>query len=89
MSMGPVVILYGRDGCHLCDEARASLLALHAEQPSSFRLREIDIESDDRLHAAYLERIPVIEMDGRVISELGLDRTALVQALAGASAAGG
>jgi hypothetical protein len=81
----PVVVLYGRDGCHLCEQARAELVALRAELPR-FRLREVDIEADARLHAAYLERIPVVEVGGEVVSELGLDRAALARALADASA---
>jgi glutaredoxin-like protein DUF836 len=80
----PVVTLYGRDGCHLCDEARAEILALRAELPP-FDLDEVDIESDDGLHAALLERIPVVEVDGALVCELGLDRSALARAVAGAS----
>ena len=57
-----VVTLYGRPGCHLCDEARAVLERIRATQP--FRLEEIDIESDDALLKRYLERIPVIALDG-------------------------
>ena len=57
-----VVTLYGRPGCHLCDEARAVLERIRATQP--FRLEEIDIESDDALLMRYLERIPVIALDG-------------------------
>ena len=33
----------------------------------------MNIESDDELHARYLERIPVIELDGEIVSELWLD----------------
>ena len=73
-----VVTLYGRPGCHLCDEAREQLLALTAGR---VELREVDIESDDRLLAAYLERIPVVEVDGREVSELVLDRDAVRLAL--------
>ncbi|MCD6016033.1 MAG: glutaredoxin family protein [Solirubrobacterales bacterium] len=79
--MAFVVTLYGRDGCHLCDEARRSILALAAEL-GGIELAEVDIESDDRLFAAYLERIPVIELDGREISELETDPDALRSALA-------
>ena len=79
--MAFVVTLYGRDGCHLCDEARRSILALAAEL-GGIELAEVDIESDDRLFAAYLERIPVIELDGREISELEADPDALRSALA-------
>jgi hypothetical protein len=42
-----------------------------------FELREIDIEADDELHARYLERIPVVEVDGDQVSELILDADAL------------
>jgi glutaredoxin len=76
----PVVTLYGRDGCHLCDEARAAIVGLAADL-DGVELREIDIEADDRLLAAYLERIPVVELDGREVSELAFDRDAFFDAL--------
>ena len=44
---------------------------------ASFELEEVDIDAEDRLHARYLERIPVVEIDGEVISELGLDSDGL------------
>jgi hypothetical protein len=71
-----VVLLYSRPGCHLCDEARSELAAMLREG-WRFELRERDIETDSRLHSAYLERIPVVEVDGEVVSELWLDRGAL------------
>jgi Glutaredoxin-like domain (DUF836) len=43
----------------------------------SFQLEEVDIESDDELLRRYLERIPVIEVDGEIVSELGLDADGL------------
>jgi hypothetical protein len=76
----PVVTLYGRDGCHLCEQARASILALAAEL-GGIELREVDIDADDRLHDEYLERIPVVELDGREVSELEFDRDAFLDAL--------
>jgi len=66
------VTLYARPECHLCDEARAGLEAMLADGPA-FDLEEVNIESDDEQHARYLERIPVIELDGEIVSELGLD----------------
>ena len=75
-----MVVLYARDGCHLCDSAREELLAMRPDLPR-FELREVDIEADEVLHAAYLERIPVIEVDGEPVSELWLDRPALERAL--------
>jgi glutaredoxin len=70
-----VVTLYGRPGCHLCDEARALLLRVQATQP--FRLEEIDIEADDALMLRYLERIPVVAVEGRELFDHFVDEQAL------------
>ena len=72
--------LLGRPGCHLCDEAREEILALR-EDGYNFELRELDIESDEGLLRAHLTRIPVVEVDGEVVSELLLDRSALLARL--------
>jgi hypothetical protein len=66
------VILYGRPECHLCDEAREAIIGLRAEGPG-FELREVNIEDDERLHTEYLERVPVVEVEGQIVSELALD----------------
>ncbi len=66
-----VITLYTRPGCHLCDEARQAILALRDELPP-FELTEVNIEHDDGLLARYLERIPVVAVDGEVVSELEL-----------------
>jgi glutaredoxin len=71
-----VLTLYGRPECHLCDLARDGILALR-RAGFEFELQEVDIESDERLLRAYLERIPVVAVDGEVVSELALDRDAL------------
>jgi glutaredoxin len=65
------VTLYGRPGCHLCDEARSVLERLRETAP--FRLQEVDIESDDGLFKRYLERIPVVALDGEELFELYVD----------------
>jgi glutaredoxin len=64
-----VVTLYTRPGCHLCEEAREAILGLREEVPP-FELSEVNIERDDGLLARYLERIPVVAVDGEVVSEL-------------------
>ena len=66
------VHLYGRPDCHLCDEARAGLEVMLADG-LPFELEEVNIESDEELHARFLERIPVVELDGEIVSELWLD----------------
>jgi glutaredoxin len=74
------VVLYGRPGCHLCDEARAVLERLRAELP--FLLHERDIEQDEALHRAYLERIPVIALDGEELFDFFVDEAELRRRLA-------
>jgi glutaredoxin len=71
-----VVRLYGRPDCHLCDEARDRLLELRSDG-LDFELEEIDIENDNALLRRYLERIPVIELNGEIVSELFLDEDGL------------
>ena len=44
-----VITLYGRPGCHLCDEARVAIEGLRREG-ATFELREVDIETDPGLH---------------------------------------
>jgi glutaredoxin len=74
------VVLYGRAGCHLCDEARAVLERVRAHAP--FDLVERDIDGDEALHRAYLERIPVITIDGEEAFELFVDEAELRRRLA-------
>jgi len=70
------VIVYSRPGCHLCAEAVEALLALR-EDGYRFELHEVDIESEELLHRRMLEKIPVVEIDGAVVSELLLDEEAV------------
>ena len=76
----PVVTLYGRPGCHLCEEAREGLLELRREG-TRFELREVNIESEEGLHRSMLELIPVVEVEGERVSELMLERDALLRCL--------
>jgi glutaredoxin len=73
------VTLYGRPGCHLCDDARAVLERIRADAP--FALEEIDVESDDRLLARYLERIPVVALDGEELFDFFVDEGGLRERL--------
>jgi len=69
------VTLYGRPGCHLCDEALESLRRVQTRAP--FTLEEVDITTDDALHVRYLERIPVISLDGEDLFDYEVDEDAL------------
>ena len=70
-----VVVLFGRPGCCLCDDARAVLERVRAEQP--FELLERDIERDENLLRNYLERIPVVTLDGEELFEFAVDEGVL------------
>jgi glutaredoxin len=70
------IVVYSRPGCHLCEEAVERIVALH-EEGYRFDLHEVDIESDELLLRRHLERIPVVEVDGKVVSELVLDQAEL------------
>jgi glutaredoxin len=70
------VVVYSRPGCHLCEVAMTAIVALHADG-YRFELREVDIESDEALLRRMLERIPVVELNGELVSELVLDQAEL------------
>jgi hypothetical protein len=57
------IVVYHAHGCHLCDRALEQVRALRDEL--GFDLREISIDGDPELEAAYREWIPVVEIDGR------------------------
>jgi glutaredoxin len=60
--MSALVTLYTSPGCHLCEEAREALLRVQEDQ--DFELQEQDITSEETLHRAYLERVPVVALNG-------------------------
>ncbi|MGI8661082.1 MAG: glutaredoxin family protein [Thermoleophilaceae bacterium] len=71
----PRLTLYAKPGCHLCEEARATVLSLREEL--DFELEEVDVSLDARLHRAYGERIPVVAIDDEDALELGVEATQL------------
>jgi hypothetical protein len=66
-----VLTLYTAPGCHLCEEALTVLRGLQGEL--GFELLERDITREDALHRAYLERIPVLALDGEELCEYSVD----------------
>ncbi len=74
------VTFYGRAGCHLCQDAMTVVQRVRARQ--DFSLEIVDIDSDDGLLLAYLERIPVVAVDGQELFQFYVDEPALVRAVA-------
>jgi glutaredoxin len=58
----PVVTLYTKRGCHLCEQAEALLATVARTQ--SFAVQKVDIESSPALFEVYRYRVPVIEIAG-------------------------
>ena len=71
MSLAPLpdLILYGRPGCHLCDDAHAIVVELlDARARAGLRsptLVERNIETNAAWQRAFFETIPVVELGNR------------------------
>ncbi|MEJ7657898.1 MAG: glutaredoxin family protein [Thermoleophilaceae bacterium] len=73
------VTLYGKPGCHLCEEGRAVLAAARARR--DFALEEVDVSLDPRLARRYGERVPVVAIDGEDALELRFEAEEVIRAL--------
>lgn len=78
--MSARVTLYGRPGCHLCDDARVVIARVCADLGTSFE--EVDIDSDPALLDRFGEEIPVTFVDGRQHDFWRVDEARLRAALA-------
>jgi glutaredoxin len=65
------VTVYGREGCHLCEDALAVVRRVAADL--AVEVRTIDIEADPALLRAYMERIPVVAVDGAEVYDYYVD----------------
>lgn len=57
------VVLLGRDGCHLCEEARAVVDRVCAEAQLDWTLLRLEDRPD--LTDEYSDKVPVLFLDGR------------------------
>ena len=81
MSVTARVTLYGKPGCHLCDDARAVIDLVCADLGEAYE--EISILDDPALLDRFGEEIPVTFVDGRQVSFWRIDEDRLRAALAG------
>ena len=58
------VILYTRRECHLCEEAKATILGAISSGLLPVRFMEIDVDSDPLLVKRFTDDVPVIFVDG-------------------------
>src|SRR5512146_1665640 len=62
----PDLVLYGRPGCHLCEDARVALDAILADRSArglpAPTITERSIDGDDALQRRYAFTIPVVAL---------------------------
>jgi hypothetical protein len=75
----PTLTLYGKPGCHLCDDARAAVERVSARR--GVPVEQVDVSGDPVLYARYGERIPVVEIDGETVFEFFVNEAVLEQRL--------
>jgi glutaredoxin len=73
------VRVFGRPGCHLCDDAVAIVAAVCGEIGVGWD--EVDVTSDAALLDRYSEEVPVVVTDGIVLSFWRVDAARLRAAL--------
>jgi glutaredoxin len=73
------VTLYGKPGCHLCEDARVIVENVCAELGVDWT--EVDITQDPHLFEEYGEQIPVTFVDGRQHDFWRVDPVRLKKAL--------
>jgi hypothetical protein len=81
----PVLNVYSRQGCHLCELLIEELLPLVRGRMD---VEVHDVDDREEWRRAYDIRIPVVEFEGDCISEHTLDRAALQHILAGLTDSG-
>lgn len=81
----PLVTLYTKPDCPLCDTAAEALDRVRARHP--FDLQAVDVSSDPELQARHGERLPVVLLDGEPLFEYFVDEQALELKLAATGAA--
>lgn len=75
----PRVVLLGRAGCHLCDEARAVVASVCSATGTSWA--EVDVDADPSARAAYSDAVPVVMVDGAEHARYRVDPARLSRAL--------
>ena len=75
------VVVYSRQGCHLCEVVKATLGRLAGS--ADFTWREVDIDVDPELRAKYNEEVPVVFVDGRKAFKYHMSERELLRRLGG------
>lgn len=79
MSYYPILTLYTRVGCHLCEEIEQQLSLL--QQHHQFSLNVVDIDADSYLALRYGERVPVLAAGEQEICHYYLNKDLVLEYL--------
>ncbi|MET1133498.1 MAG: glutaredoxin family protein [Aeromicrobium sp.] len=74
------VVVYSREGCHLCEAAEAVVAQLVAETGDDWA--RVDIDTDPDLQQRFTDQVPVTFVDGRQHDFWRVDPVRLRTALA-------
>ena len=74
------IVVYSRDGCHLCDELVAELDALLAPRGVTWQLQDVD--ADPATRRRFGLKVPVVTLDGGLVCHGRLDSAELLERLA-------
>ena len=74
------IVMYSRQGCHLCDEAWQRLREQQVRY--HFKLDKQDVDSDTTLATLYGEWVPVVTFNGKVRFRGGVNPVLLERLLA-------
>lgn len=77
------VVVYSRQGCHLCEVVKSTLAELQGK--ADFHWREVDIDQDPELRQKYNHEVPVVFIDGRKAFKYHLDANRFLRLLAARS----
>ena len=78
-SVPPLVELFGKPDCHLCEDAKRLLKTLRATH--AFTLHESNIAEYESLQAQYGEEIPVVFINGHKAFKYRIDAKQFVRRL--------
>ena len=74
------VVVYSREGCHLCDVVKETLKRVQGE--ADFAWCEVDIDADLELRAKYNDEVPVVFINGRKAFKYHMDAQQFLKVLA-------
>lgn len=78
--MSRLLVLYHRNGCHLCEQMLAELHGLYGQ---GLAVTLVDVDSNADLYARYSQQVPVLMGGGRLLSSGRLDCASVEAYLAG------